>query len=156
MYVLTITRGKYGFWYVILKKMIIVLHFRIAEYKHMPNQPESALLSKGTVIFREYSTDVGEPYYPVPNPANQELYQKYQKLSLQEKNVLFVGRLASYKYFNMDQAILAALEMYDDILEKEIVKLSNEEKSQVEWRLEIKAIENLLLMSQFFIIVVFY
>ncbi len=118
--------------------MIIVLHFRIAEYKHMPNQPESALLSKGTVIFREYSTDVGEPYYPVPNPANQELYQKYQKLSLQEKNVLFVGRLASYKYFNMDQAILAALEMYDDILEKEIVKLSNEEKSQLEWRLEIK------------------
>ena len=136
--------------------MIIVLHFRIAEYKHMPNQPESALLSKGTVIFREYSTDVGEPYYPVPNPANQELYQKYQKLSLQEKNVLFVGRLASYKYFNMDQAILAALEMYDDILEKEIVKLSNEEKSQVEWRLKIKAIENLLFMSQFFIIVMFY
>ena len=136
--------------------MIIVLHFRIAEYKHMPNQPESASLSKGTVIFREYSTDVGEPYYPVPNPANQELYQKYQKLSLQEKNVLFVGRLASYKYFNMDQAILAALEMYDDILEKEIVKLSNEEKSQVEWRLKIKAIENLLFMSQFFIIVMFY
>jgi hypothetical protein len=46
--------------------------------------------------------------------------------------------------------------MYDDILEKEIVKLSNEEKSQVEWRLKIKAIENLLFMSQFFIIVMFY
>ena len=87
----------------------------------MPNQPESALQSKGTVIYREYSTDHGEPYYPVPNPENQELYRKYQKLSTEEKNVQFVGRLASYKYFNMDQAILAALELYDDLVKNEIL-----------------------------------
>ena len=89
---------------------------RIAEYKHTPNQPESAIASKGTVIYREYSTDVGDPYYPVPNPRNQELYKKYQKLALLEENVIFVGRLASYKYFNMDQAILTALELYDTLL----------------------------------------
>ena len=90
----------------------------------MPNQPESAQRSKGTVIYREYSTDIGEPYYPVPNPGNQELYRKYQKLALEEKNVLFVGRLASYKYFNMDQAILAALELYDEILDKDLLQQS--------------------------------
>ena len=88
----------------------------------MPNQPESALKSNGTVIYREYSTDQGEPYYPVPNPENQDLYRKYQKLALEEENVLFVGRLASYKYFNMDQAILAALELYDEILEKKLLE----------------------------------
>ena len=89
---------------------------RIAEYKHTPNQPESGISSKGTVIYREYSTDEGDPYYPVPNPRNQELYKKYQALSLMEENVVFVGRLASYKYFNMDQAILTALELYDSLL----------------------------------------
>ena len=72
---------------------------RIAEYKHTPNQPDSAISSEGTVIYREYSTDEGDPYYPVPNPRNQELYKKYQALSLMEENVVFVGRLASYKYF---------------------------------------------------------
>ena len=91
---------------------------RIAEYKHTPNQPDSAYDSPGTVIYREYSTDVGDPYYPVPNPENQALYAKYQKLAEAESNVIFVGRLASYKYFNMDQAILTALELYDDLEKK--------------------------------------
>ena len=76
---------------------------RIAEYKHMPNQPLGVLQSNGSVIYREYSTDVGDPYYPVPNERNRALYMKYQKLALKEPNVIFVGRLASYKYFNMDQ-----------------------------------------------------
>merc|ERR1711894_553652 len=67
----------------------------------------------GTVIYREYSTDVGDPYYPVPNKRNKELYAKYQALAQQAKGVKFVGRLASYKYFNMDQAILNALEFFD-------------------------------------------
>ena len=92
---------------------------RIAEYKHMPNQPESALQSPGTVIYREYSTDTGDPYYPVPNPRNRELYLKYQALAKADeasKNVVFVGRLASYKYFNMDQAILTALELFDSLV----------------------------------------
>ena len=92
--------------------------FRIAEYKHMPNQPSSALKSKGTVIYKEYSTDIGEPFYPVPNPDNHELSLKYRKLPFDEPNVEFVGGLASYKYINMDQAILAAIELYDSMVEK--------------------------------------
>ena len=78
-------------------------------------QPVSGLTSPGTVIYREYSTDVGDPYYPVPNPENQALYAKYQRLAEAEPGVIFVGRLASYKYFNMDQAILTALELYDKL-----------------------------------------
>jgi len=89
---------------------------RITEYKHTPNQPKSAISSRGTVISREYSTDDGDPYYPVPNPRNQELYKKYQTLSLMDPDVVFVGRLASYKYFNMDQSILTSLELYDSFL----------------------------------------
>ena len=65
---------------------------------------------------QEYSTDVGDPYYPVPNPRNQELYAKYQALAEKEEGVTFVGRLASYKYFNMDQAILNALELFDGLV----------------------------------------
>ena len=74
-------------------------------------------------MLQEYSTDEGDPYYPVPNPRNQELYSKYQSLAAQEKGVTFVGRLASYKYFNMDQAILNALELFDQLVSaKKIVK----------------------------------
>jgi len=88
---------------------------RIVEYKHKPNQPKAARESKGTVIFKEYSCDHGEPYYPVPNPANHELFVRYQELAAKETGVCFVGRLASYKYFNMDQAFLNALEMFDEM-----------------------------------------
>eukprot|EP00093_Oithona_nana_P004529 04529.XXX_181530_181853_1 [CDS] Oithona nana genome sequencing. len=88
---------------------------RIAEYKHMPNQPKGVKESKGTVIYREYSTNTGDPYYPVPNERNRALYKNYQELALKEPDVIFVGRLASYKYFNMDEAIKTALELYDDL-----------------------------------------
>ena len=49
------------------------------------------------------SSNEGDPYYPVPNELNRALYRKYQDLALKEPNVIFVGRLASYKYFNMDE-----------------------------------------------------
>jgi len=86
---------------------------RISEYKHSPNQPAGAKDHPGTVVYREYSTDDGDPYYPVPNKRNKDLYKKYQAMSKKEPGVKFVGRLASYKYFNMDQAILNALEFFD-------------------------------------------
>lgn len=89
---------------------------RISEYKHSPNQPQGAKDLPGTVIYKEYSTDVGDPYYPVPNPRNQDLYKQYQQLAEKEPGVTFVGRLASYKYFNMDQAILNALELFDTLV----------------------------------------
>ena len=77
---------------------------RIVEYKHFLNQD-----SNYTVIVKEKTTDDGEPFYPVPNKKNQDLYEKYKKLSEKEKDVYFVGRLANYKYFNMDQAIKNSL-----------------------------------------------
>jgi len=92
---------------------------RIVEYKHVPNQTKAVKNGSvtGSLIAREYSSAEGEPYYPVPNPKNTELYEKYRALAEQETNVCFVGRLASYKYFNMDQAILNALEIFDSLKE---------------------------------------
>ena len=74
------------------------------------------------LLLQEYSTDEGDPYYPVPNPRNQELYAKYQALATKEEGVTFVGRLASYKYFNMDQAILNALELWDNLVQEGKIK----------------------------------
>jgi len=92
---------------------------RIVEYKHVPNQPCAVKRGeiKGSLIAKEISSAVGDPYYPVPNPANNDLYLKYKKMADEEPGVAFVGRLASYKYFNMDQAILNALEMFDNLKE---------------------------------------
>lgn len=84
---------------------------RIVEYKHFLNQK-----SKDTIIVSETTNDNGDPYYPIPNKKNLELYEKYQKLAEREeqtKNVFFVGRLANYKYFNMDAAIENALNIFN-------------------------------------------
>ena len=81
---------------------------RIVEYKHFLGQK-----SNHTVLFLERSKDNGEPYYPVPNDKNKALFAKYQEMASKESNVTFVGRLANYKYFNMDQSIKNALEIFD-------------------------------------------
>lgn len=86
---------------------------RIIEYKHFLNQK-----SKYTSIVKEYSTDKGEPYYPIPNAKNLDLYQYYQRAALDEKGVHFLGRLANYKYINMDEAILNSLQLFDRIQNK--------------------------------------
>ena len=57
--------------------------------------------------------DEGDPYYPVPNPRNQEIYNKYKEEADKLLDVHFVGRLANYKYFNMDQAFKNALDLFD-------------------------------------------
>jgi len=82
---------------------------RIVEYKHFLNQK-----SPHTTIVKEITKDSGEPYYPVPNKVNISLYKKYKELAELEKNVHFIGRLANYKYFNMDQAIKNSLEWYSE------------------------------------------
>ena len=72
-----------------------------------------------TVISREYSSEWkpgDEPYYPVNDEKNSALYEEYRKLAEQENNVIFGGRLAEYKYYDMDQVIAAALEMSKEIL----------------------------------------
>ena len=87
---------------------------RIIEYKHFLNQQ-----SPHTIIVGETTNDKGEPYYPVPNKKNLELYEKYKKLANEEQKnnkIFFVGRLANYKYFNMDQAIENALNFFENEL----------------------------------------
>lgn len=72
-----------------------------------------------TVISREYSSEwkLGdEPYYPVNDEKNGKLYAKYKKLSDAEKNVIFGGRLAEYKYYDMDQVVVAAFEKVTALL----------------------------------------
>lgn len=83
---------------------------RIVEYKHLSGQQLPV-----TTISREYPTWEGEPYYPVPNDRNRTLYQRYQREAeeLERTGVYMVGRLANYKYFNMDEAFKNALELYE-------------------------------------------
>jgi UDP-galactopyranose mutase len=83
---------------------------RIVEYKHITGQK-----SPKTTIVKEYTTDEGEPYYPVPNPRNQAIYEQYQQEADKLKDIYFVGRLANYKYFNMDQAFKNALDLFEKL-----------------------------------------
>jgi UDP-galactopyranose mutase len=82
---------------------------RIVEYKWLPNQEFG---SNDTIIVYERSTADGEPYYPVPNERNQNLYKRYKTFANSDPDIYFLGRLANYKYFNMDEAIKNALEMF--------------------------------------------
>jgi UDP-galactopyranose mutase len=80
---------------------------RIVEYKHITGQKNNK-----TTIVKEYPTDEGEPFYPVPNPRNAKIYKAYKKEADKLKNIFFVGRLANYKYFNMDEAFKNALDLF--------------------------------------------
>lgn len=89
---------------------------RIIEHKwfEFGKDSEGNDLSK-TVISREFSTEwkLGdEPYYPVNDKKNSELYEKYRAITQSEKNVIFGGRLGEYKYYDMDMVIAAALRQY--------------------------------------------
>jgi UDP-galactopyranose mutase len=85
---------------------------RITEFKHLTGQEHS-----GTSIVREYPQAHGEPYYPVPRPQNEVLYGRYADRAAQETNVTFVGRLAQYRYYNMDQVVGAALKTAANIVQ---------------------------------------
>lgn len=91
-----------------------VPYTRITEFKRLYD-----CNSKKTVIAKEFPCKKGEPYYPIPSKRNLDLYEQYKVLAEQEekKGVYFIGRLANYKYFNMDQAILNALEFFERIEE---------------------------------------
>jgi UDP-galactopyranose mutase len=77
---------------------------RITEYKHLTGQTHPK-----TSISYEFARSDGEPYYPVPRPENQLLYKKYEELARKRDDVIFVGRLGTYKYYNMDQVVGQAL-----------------------------------------------
>jgi UDP-galactopyranose mutase len=85
---------------------------RITEFKHLTGQS-----CDGTSIVREIPQSEGEPYYPIPRAENEALYKRYQQLANQDSDVSFVGRLAQYRYYNMDQVVGAALKTADDIVQ---------------------------------------
>jgi UDP-galactopyranose mutase len=64
----------------------------------------------------EYPQAEGDPYYPVPRPENQQLYRRYQALADQTEGVHFLGRLGTYKYYNMDQCVAQALAYYRKVI----------------------------------------
>jgi UDP-galactopyranose mutase len=77
---------------------------RITEFRHLTGQQHP-----GTSIVREYPEQIGDPYYPVPREESQTLYREYATLAAAERDTLFVGRLAEYRYYNMDQVVARAL-----------------------------------------------
>ncbi len=96
---------------------------RIVEFKHFGNQQ-----TPYTTIVKEFTTDDGEPYYPVINEKNLEIYNRYKLEADKHPNIHFVGRLANYKYFNMDQAFKNALDLFKT-LQTEVELVEPEEIS---------------------------
>ncbi len=91
---------------------------RISEFKYLTGQEHSK-----TSIVYEYPQAEGDPYYPVPRPENAELYKKYHALADATTGVHFVGRLATYKYYNMDQVVAQALKTFKRISTDEDVRV---------------------------------
>ncbi|TNC71691.1 UDP-galactopyranose mutase [Rubellimicrobium roseum] len=90
-----------------------VPHTRITEYKYLTGQ-----VHQQTSITYEYPSAVGDPYYPIPRPENQVLFKKYEALALQRDDVIFLGRLGTYRYYNMDQVVGQALATYRRLAER--------------------------------------
>ena len=84
---------------------------RVTEFKYLTGQKHP----KTSVVY-EYPKAEGDPYYPVPRPENAEIYRKYQLLAAELTNVHFVGRLATYKYYNMDQVVAQSLTLFKKII----------------------------------------
>jgi UDP-galactopyranose mutase len=80
---------------------------RITEFKYLTGQEHP----KSTVVY-DFPKGEGDPYYPIPRPENQQLYRKYQALADATPGVHFLGRLGTYKYYNMDQCVAQALAYY--------------------------------------------
>ncbi len=80
---------------------------RITEFKHLTGQKHP----KTTLVY-EFPKADGDPYYPIPRAENQQMYRKYQALANQTPGVQFLGRLGTYKYYNMDQCVAQALAHY--------------------------------------------
>jgi UDP-galactopyranose mutase len=83
---------------------------RVTEFKHLTGQAHPM-----TSVVYEYPRAEGDPYYPVPRPENAELYKHYKLLADATPHVHFVGRLATYQYYNMDQVVAQALALFKRI-----------------------------------------
>lgn len=83
---------------------------RVTEYKHLTGQRHDK-----TSITYEYPSAEGDRYYPIPRPENQELYKRYEELARATPDVWFVGRLSTYRYYNMDQVVGQALSTFSKL-----------------------------------------
>lgn len=92
---------------------------RVTEFKTLTGQTHAK-----TSIVYEYPRASGDPYYPIPRPENAALYARYKTLAEQTPNVTFCGRLANYKYFNMDQVVAQALSTFDRLAQRESLTTS--------------------------------
>jgi UDP-galactopyranose mutase len=97
---------------------------RITEFRHLTGQAHS-----GTSIVREYPRAEGDPYYPVPRPENEALFKRYEALARKEPGVTFVGRLAQYRYYNMDQCVAAALKTADGLIERLVPEAASDRRT---------------------------
>ena len=88
------------------------VYTRVTEFKHLTGQEHPQ-----TSIVYEIPRAEGDPYYPVPRPENNDLYARYKELAAGERDVHFVGRLATYKYYNMDQVVAQALTLFSRVRE---------------------------------------
>jgi UDP-galactopyranose mutase len=102
------------------------LYTRITEFKYLTGQEHPK-----TSIVYEFPRSEGDPYYPVPKPENQELYKTYKQLADSTVGVHFVGRLATYKYYNMDQVTAQALSVFKKIVEGERLAVAKHGKSML-------------------------
>lgn len=96
---------------------------RITDFKYLTGQKHPK-----TAIVYEYPKAEGDPYYPVPKPENAELYKRYQQLAASMTNTYFTGRLATYKYYNMDQVVAQSLTLFKKIMQGEQEMYGNGEK----------------------------
>jgi UDP-galactopyranose mutase len=84
---------------------------RITEFKYLTGQEHA----KTTLVY-EFPRAEGDPYYPIPRAENQQIYRKYQALAAETDDVHFLGRLGTYRYYNMDQCVAQALAYYRKVL----------------------------------------
>jgi UDP-galactopyranose mutase len=103
-----------------------VPYTRVSEYKHLTGQQ-----APNTTITYEYPSAEGDPYYPIPRAENQALYKRYEALADATPNVTFVGRLATYRYYNMDQIVGQALATFRRIDERRKGRLGKREETAV-------------------------
>ncbi len=103
-----------------------VPYTRCTEYKHLTGQSHSK-----TSLTYEYGCADGDPYYPIPTAENHEIYKRYEALAREAKDVTFVGRLATYRYYNMDQVIGQALaahrrlsQTFENVVERSVASVS--------------------------------
>jgi UDP-galactopyranose mutase len=87
------------------------LYTRVTEFKYLTGQEHNK-----TSIVYEYPRAEGDPYYPIPRTENAELYKQYKALADATPEVHFVGRLATYKYYNMDHVVAQALKVYNNLI----------------------------------------